>query len=118
MDPQRSNTPSNATSYVYEVLKEPLYSAVIRPSYHLRVRPLHKPSGRTIQNGAAEVILASGEAIPVNVIGFGTVQPMPSAVKSGAWTPDDEIIFIEASDLTAEQARQVRRFVQHHDKAS
>ncbi len=62
--------------------------------------------------GKAEIILVSGEILPVTVVGDAHITPIPAAVQSGEWIPLDEFIDIRDTDLTEEQARQARFFIQ------
>lgn len=111
LDELLASIPTDAQTYVGEVLKEPLFSTLVRPSYHVNVRSL-KGDGRTVKQGAAELILTDGKRLPVTVIGFGTVHPTREAVQSGAWTANDETIFLDSAGLTNDQVKLARGFLQ------
>jgi hypothetical protein len=102
--------PDDEDTYVGEVMR-PFLNTIIKPAYSFTARP-RSNNGRIVRHEKAELILASGEVLPVTVIGSGRVHPTPQAVQSGDWKAGDMPIFIQASDLNEEQAQQARWIVQ------
>lgn len=105
--------PQDGTVYIGEFVKAPYRSNTPSPSYRLHIRP-RTASGRRVQAGNAQIILASGQALPVEIVGYAAhVHPRPEAIKSGQWTNRDQLISIRPTDLTEEQAQQARLIVQY-----
>ncbi len=81
--------------------------------YTAHVRGAEK-NRRVIQFGrAAKIILDSGEAALVKIVGVGYSHPSPRAVRTGVWTPRDVSISIDADGLSQEQAQRARFIVQY-----
>ncbi len=109
-----AHIPDDDNLYVGKVLKQPSFTDLVLPSYRLTIRPL-KEDGKTIDNGKAELVLSSGEIIPVTVIGDAHIQPTPQARASGAWKIGDETVFIKDTDITEAQISLVRFFIQRQN---
>ena len=57
-------------------------------------------------------MLVSAERIPVHIIGSEHINPIPEARRSGRWKIGDDDFLIDDTDLTLEQAKRARYFVQ------
>ncbi len=110
-----AHIPDDKNLYVGRLLKEPFLSTVFGQAYSLRVRPLRE-NGRTIDIGKAEVVLASGEVLPVTVTGDAHIHPTTESVRTGRWMAGDQTVFIKDTDLTEQQVPLVRLFVQRQDE--
>jgi hypothetical protein len=121
----KAGIPVDGTVFIGKLMKEPFLSNALNRfigrRYSLHVRPLffHMIQESTLVRSmgpgekiTGEVVLASSERVPVQIIGFEHVIPTPEARESGFWRPEDEFFSIPDTDLTPEQAKQARYFVQ------
>jgi hypothetical protein len=103
----------NGKTYVGEIIGEPFLITFLRdPFYDLHIRSLTRNPRLGITHEAAEVILKTGEILPVTVIMSAHVNPTRQAWESGFWTVWDHVHGIKDTDLTAEQVPLVCWFVQ------
>lgn len=120
----RAGIPTDGTMYIARLMKEPYVSAALSTyiprRYSLHVRPFfftmvqdYSPSAKSDKREpiTGEIVLASAERVPVQIIVVERVTPSPQAVKTGFWQPTDEFFSIRDTDLTPEQAAQARYFV-------
>ena len=114
---KKANIPDDQSMYIGELIGEPfLGKTTFRndfsiSDYSLHTRPIWD-SGYKVVWGYGEIVLDSAERIPVQVIGTAHVNPTPYARESGHWTPMDDYFMINDTDLTPEQAKHARYFVQ------
>ncbi len=114
---KKANIPDDQSMYIGELIGEPFLGKTTFPNgfsisdYSLRARPLLlRPS--IVIGEYGKIVLDSAERIPVQVIGTAHVVPMHEAVERGWWQPGDNDFMINDTDLTPEQARRARYFVQ------
>lgn len=110
----RANVPLDGTMYIGKLMSEPYWSRgfhkMIGPIYSLHARPLF--SGTLVWQGEGEIVLTSGEHVPARIVGTERITPSPQAVQTNFWRPDDAYFSIRAGDLTPEQAKEARYFIQ------
>ena len=111
MDDLLTHIQIDENTYVGKILSEPYISTAVLPAYNMNVRPIENIE-KSVQHGVAEVILATGKAIPVTVIGYKQIIPTHQTIQSDEWTPLDEFFYVRANDLTQEQAQEARFFIQ------
>ena len=111
MDDLLNHLQIDENTYVGKILSEPFLSTIIFPAYSINVRPI-KNTEKSVQHGSGEVLLASGDSVPVTVIGFKQIIPTRETRQSGEWTPLDVFFYIRDTDLTEEQTQQARFFIQ------
>ena len=114
---KKANIPDDQSMYIGELIGEPFFGKGTfnknfpMPYCSLHTRPLWE-SGYKVIRGNGEIVLDSAERIPVRVISADQIIPTPYAVRSGRWTPMDDYFSVCDADLTPEQARRARYFVQ------
>jgi hypothetical protein len=114
---KKANIPDDKSMYIGELIGEPfLGKTTFRNDfsiahYSLRARPLWS-GGYKVTGGKGEIVLDSAERIPVRVIGSEHIIPTQEARRSGRWKIGDDDFMINDTDLTPEQARRARYFVQ------
>jgi hypothetical protein len=112
---KKAHIPDDKSMYIGKLIGEPFLSQTVLPNnmvfrhYGLRARPLL--SGIVV-GGEGEIVLDSAERIPVHVVGTAHIIPMPEAIEKGWWKPGDNDFYINDTDLTPEQAKHARYFVQ------
>jgi hypothetical protein len=103
-------------TYVGEIIGEPFLGpttiGLIPPSYELHIRSLNHNPHVGITHEIAELILETGEILPVTIIGSSHINPTPQAWQTGFWTVWDHYHSIKNADLTEEQVLLARWFVQ------
>ncbi len=120
----KASIPVDGTVFIGKLIGEPFLSNALNKfigsRYSLHVRPLSfnvvqeqspAPSTDSRERITGEIVLASSERVPVQIISVEHIIPTPEAQESGFWRPEDEFFSIRDTDLTPEQARQVRYFV-------
>jgi hypothetical protein len=107
----------DGSMYIGELIGEPSLGKTTFPNgfsisdYSLRTRPLmDRPS--IVIGGYGEIVLDSAERIPVHVIGTAHIIATQEAREQGWWKPGDNDFMINDTDLTPEQAKHARYFVQ------
>ena len=104
---------SNSKIYVGEIIGEPHLVKFIGPMYSVHIRSLTRnPLLSIFQGAAAEIILTTGERLPVTVVGSSHINPTPQAWESGFWTVWDQVRGIKDTDLSPEQVPLARWFMQ------
>src|SRR5579864_3474120 len=112
---KKAKVPEDGSMYIGELIGEPFLSKTVLPNnivfrhYALRARPLL--SGIVV-GGEGEIVLDSAERVPVHVVGIVHIVPMPQAIEKGWWKPGDNDFDINDNDITPEQAKHARHFVQ------
>lgn len=95
-----------------DILGEVTHSAMYENEYECMIRAT-RINGRGPQNGkAAYLVLESGETVPILITGIRIIHPTAEAIQSGKWQPLDTPLIFRAPDLTEEQMKQARKFVQ------
>lgn len=126
MDDLRAKLPDDEETFLGEFLYKPAYHEPTyeqigyrtnnyvddTPYYTVSVRRIATRNKWLLQFGPAEVILVSGEAIPVKIVRIGYAHPSRHAVKTGGSTLTDASIDIDGSSLSQEQAEEARFIVQ------
>lgn len=118
---KKANIPDDGSMYIGELVKEPFFDkgsywgnvpeGFPRTSWGIHSRPLGDCQ-YTITGGNGEIVLDTAERIPVQVTHFYLVRHTFASIKSGRHKRWDSYFDIRASDLTPEQARRARYFVQ------
>jgi hypothetical protein len=114
---KKANIPDDQSMYIGELIGEPFLGKTTFSNdfsisdYSLHTRPLWS-CGYKVIGGKGEIVLDSAERIPVKVISADQIIPTPYAINSGRWTPMDDYFSILDTDLTPEQAKRARYFVQ------
>ena len=113
---KKANIPDDESMYIGKLIDEPFLGKIpfrnfSISDYSLHTRPLWS-CRYTVTGGKGEIVLDSAERIPVQVIASAHIIPTPYARESGHWTPSDDYFSINDTDLTPEQAKHARYFVQ------
>jgi hypothetical protein len=114
---KKANRPDDQSMYIGELIGEPFRGKttfrndLTISDYSLHTRPLWS-CGYKVVGGKGEIVLDSAERIPVQVISSEHIIPTPYARESGHWTPMDDYFGIRDTDLTPDQAKRARYFVQ------
>jgi hypothetical protein len=118
---KKANIPDDGSMYIGKLIKEPFFSTMSfvknlpegfpRTSWGIHARPLGDCQ-YTITGGIGEIVLDTAERIPVKVTHFDLVRHTSSAIKSGRHKRWDSYFDIRGTDLTPEQAKRARYFVQ------
>jgi hypothetical protein len=120
----KAGIPVDGTVFIAKLIGEPFLSNALNKyigrRYSLHIRPLfltiiqeYTPVRGTgpRERITGELVLASAERVPVQIIGVEHIIPAPEAQELGLWRPDDEFFSISDTALTPEQAKQARYFV-------
>ena len=105
--------PDTDEYYVGFFVREPILGEHIRPHYDTRIRALRNKKHRRLQFGDAQVILATGEIVPVKIMKVRQLTSLPRPGEAyDKRVLSDDLIGVDASTITSEQIKQVRLFVQ------
>lgn len=105
---------------VSEIIGEPTLDRAVMPSYELVIRTLKyayedlNEGGEPIDPDVSwitEVVLETGEQLPVTVIGSATVTPDYEMMQLDPDEPLRGILMVREADLTPEQAKKARWFI-------
>lgn len=110
---------------VSEIFGEPdIFRLILPPSYQLVIRTVTYPREDLKEGGEpvnpdddswiTEVILETGEQIPVAVVGSATITPDYDAMSLDPDEPIPSVLLIRETDLTPEQAKRARWLVRRH----
>lgn len=99
------NGPSLRNSLMYKGKQE--ISITVRPLPETRV---------LVGAGKASLLTNSGKTYQVTVIGTGSIHPAPGAIASGAWQPLDQVVLIDATTISLENAQQAQKFIQEPEE--
>jgi len=113
---KKANIPDDHSMYIGKIIGE-LYLGRTQfrdfaiTDYSLHTRPLWNCKYK-VTGGKGELVLDSAERIPVHVMAVEQIIPTLYAIESGKHKPSDGYFSVRDIDITPEQAKRARYFVQ------